>query len=83
MYSYSVYRYFREYRSSFKCPTSFTLAKYPTEVFHCVLYLQIATVLKRDSSACRVVVELNQSREILTLDYDDVCEYTGEIEDLY
>ena len=44
--------------------------------------LQIAAVLDRDRSKYKVVVELIQTGEIVTLDYDDVCEYTGDTEDM-
>ncbi len=44
--------------------------------------LQIGTILKRDKANCKVAVELVQTREVVTLDYDDVCEYVGNIEEL-
>ena len=46
------------------------------------LYLQIATVLERDRSKEKVVLELLQSKEIISLHYDNVCEYIGEVEDI-
>ena len=42
---------------------------------------QIAKLLERDSKKYRATVELLQTREILTMDYDDLCEYTGDVED--
>lgn len=47
-----------------------------------LFYLQIATVLERDSSKEKVVLELLQTKDIISLHYDNVCEYVGEIDDI-
>lgn len=44
--------------------------------------LQIARLLERDSKNCKATVEMVYSSKILTVDYDNICEYTGDIDDL-
>ena len=50
--------------------------------FFFVFSFQIATLLEQDRANARAVVNLIVTKEILKLDFDDLCEYIGEIEDL-
>ena len=43
---------------------------------------QIATLLEQDRANARAVVNLVVTKEILKLDFEDLCEYVGDIEDL-
>lgn len=47
-----------------------------------VFSFQIATLLEQDRANARAVVNLIVTKEILKLDFEDLCEYIGEIEDL-
>ena len=41
-------------------------------------------VLQRDAGACKAVVQLLEDRDkALSLDYDALCEYTGNIDDAF
>lgn len=51
-------------------------------LFFFVFSFQIATLLEQDRANARAVVNLIVTKEILKLDFDDLCEYIGEIEDL-
>ena len=42
---------------------------------------QVGRLLERDSKNYRATVELVYSSTILTVDYDDICEFTGDVED--
>ena len=39
-------------------------------------------MLERDTKNYKATVEMVYTSQVLTVDYDDVCEYTGDIEDL-
>jgi len=41
---------------------------------------QVGAVLERDTRRCRTTVQLLPDQDLHTLDYDDVCEYTGSME---
>ena len=42
---------------------------------------QVGEILKKDKSSCTASVQLLQDRDtLLTLDYDVICEYTGDIQ---
>ena len=43
--------------------------------------LQIGRILERDSKNYKATVELIHDSKTLTVDYDDICEYTGDVED--
>ena len=57
-------------------------AIYNHTAFFFVFSFQIATLLEQDRANARAVVNLIVTKEILKLDFDDLCEYIGEIEDL-
>jgi hypothetical protein len=42
---------------------------------------QVGRLLDRDSKNYRATVELVYSSTILTVDYDYICEFTGDVED--
>jgi len=44
--------------------------------------MQIARVLERDTKRYKATVEVVTTNEVVTVDYDDLCEYTGDVEDL-
>lgn len=44
--------------------------------------LQVGRLLDRDSKSCKATVEVVYNSKVLTVDYDNLCEYTGDIEDL-
>ena len=46
------------------------------------LSLQIARMLERDTRKYKATVEVVTTSEVVTVDYDDLCEYTGDVEDL-
>lgn len=37
--------------------------------------------MEQDRRKARAIVELSMSKEVLQLDFDDICEYTGIIDD--
>ena len=39
---------------------------------------QMAMIVDRNKSECRATVQLQQTKELLTVDYDDICEYVGD-----
>ena len=43
--------------------------------------LQIGRLLSRDSKKCMATVEVVYSSKVLAVDYDNICEYTGDVED--
>jgi hypothetical protein len=47
-----------------------------------MLSLQIGTLLDRDSKNCKATIEVVHSGKIVTVDYDNICEYTGDMDDL-
>ncbi|KAK3104142.1 hypothetical protein FSP39_024760 [Pinctada imbricata] len=45
---------------------------------------QVAQIMKKDKKSCQAAVQLLSERDIiLKLSYDDICEYTGDINDLF
>ena len=45
------------------------------------LPLQVARLLERDSRKYKATVEVVYSSKVLTVDYDNICEYTGIVDD--
>ena len=43
--------------------------------------IQVGRLLERDSKNYKATVELVYSSAVLTVDYDDICEFTGDVED--
>ncbi|XP_037092240.1 G-patch domain and KOW motifs-containing protein-like [Pollicipes pollicipes] len=41
---------------------------------------QVGEVIERDQRRCRATVQLLPDRQLCTLGYDDICEYTGSME---
>lgn len=39
-------------------------------------------MLERDTRKYKATVEVVTTSEVVTVDYDDLCEYTGDVEDL-
>ena len=48
----------------------------------CALYIQLARILEQDRPRAKAVVELLQTKEVLSVHFDDICEYVGDIEDI-
>lgn len=46
------------------------------------ILVQVGRVLDRDSKKCKATVEVVYNRQVLTVDYDNICEYIGDIDDL-
>lgn len=44
--------------------------------------MQIATILERRTDKYEAIIELLETGEVLTVPYDDICEYVGEIENI-
>ena len=44
-----------------------------------VFLLQLAMVLERNSSEAIVTVQLEESKKVLTLNYDDICQCTTTV----
>lgn len=44
--------------------------------------MQVGRVLDRDSKKCKATVEVVYNRQVLNVDYDNICEYIGDIDDL-
>lgn len=42
---------------------------------------QVGRLLERDSKNYKATVELVYSSKVLTVDYDDICEFTGDVDD--
>ena len=42
--------------------------------------VQVGEMVERDQKRCRAVVQLLPDRDLVTLDYDDMCEFTGSVE---
>jgi len=43
--------------------------------------LQVASIIEQERSKARAIIEVIDSQEVLKVDFDDICEYTGHIED--
>ena len=50
----------------------------PLSVFH----MQLARVIEQERSKAKAVVELVLSKEVLSVHFDDICEYVGDVEDM-
>ena len=49
----------------------------------CLLsYLQLARVIEQERQKAKAVVELLSSKEILSVHFDNICEYIGDTEDM-
>lgn len=46
------------------------------------ILVQVGRILDRDSKKCKATVEVVYNRQVLTVDYDNICEYIGDIDDL-
>lgn len=42
--------------------------------------MQMAVVIDRSNSKCKATVQLQQTKEIVTVDYDHICEYVGDMD---
>lgn len=52
-------------------------------IFSCIV-LQLAQVMKRDKSRYVASLQLLRDRdEVIKLDFDSICEYSGNIDDEY
>ena len=51
-------------------------------VFHVFVILQLARIIKQERSRAEAVVELVLSKEVLSVHFDDICEYVGDVEDM-
>ena len=48
-------------------------------IYQLVLIIsQMGMIVDRNKSECRATVQLQQTKELLTVDYDDICEYVGD-----
>lgn len=43
--------------------------------------VQLAVLLKRDTSKYSAVIQLLLDKDIATVDYDDICEHVGDAND--
>lgn len=43
--------------------------------------MQLGTVIDQERSQAKAVIELNLSKEVMNVDFDDICEYVGDAED--
>ena len=68
----SVLDYRELYRREYWLANKLIVALFP---------VQIGRILERDSKNYKATIELVHSSKILTVDYDDICEYTGDVED--
>ena len=44
--------------------------------------LQIATIIEQDRPNAKAVVEISLSKKVFEVDFDDICEYTGLMDDV-
>ncbi len=44
--------------------------------------MQLARVIEQERSRAKAVVELVLSKEVLSVHFDDICEYVGDVEDM-
>ena len=44
-------------------------------------FLQLATIVEQDRTKGKAVIQLNLSKEVMNVDFDDICAYVGDIED--
>ena len=42
---------------------------------------QLASIIQRDGSNCQALVRVTHSDDLLALEYDEICEYVGDITD--
>jgi hypothetical protein len=45
-----------------------------------LLFIKLAVIVERYKRRCEAVVKLVQSHEILTIDFDSICEFIGDVE---
>lgn len=43
--------------------------------------IKLAVLLKRDTSKCSAVIQLLLDKNVITADYDDICEHVGGVND--
>lgn len=43
--------------------------------------IKLAVLLKRDTSNCSAVIQLLLDKNVITADYDDICEHVGDVND--
>ena len=43
--------------------------------FVCLFILQLATVVDQDRTTAEAVIQLNLSKEVMNVHFDDICEY--------
>lgn len=44
--------------------------------------MQLARIIKQERSRAEAVVELVLSKEVLSVHFDDICEYVGDVEEM-
>lgn len=44
--------------------------------------MQLARIIKQERSRAEAVVELILSKEVLSVHFDDICEYVGDVEEM-
>lgn len=45
--------------------------------------IKLAVLLKRDSLKCSAVIQLLLDKNVITADYDDICEHVGGVNDFW
>lgn len=45
-------------------------------------YMQLARIIEQDRPKAKAVVQLLSSKEILSVHFDNICEYVGDVEDM-
>lgn len=40
--------------------------------------IQMAVIVERNKTKCRATVQLQLTKEVVTVDYDNICEYVGD-----
>ena len=49
----------------------------------CMLsYMQLAKIIEQDRPKAKAVVQLLSSKEVLSVHFDNICEYVGDVEDM-
>ncbi len=46
-----------------------------------VISLQLATIVDQDRRKATAVIQLNLSKDVMDVDFDDICEYIGDLEE--
>ena len=45
-------------------------------------HMQLARIIEQDRPKAKAVVQLLSSKEVLSVHFDNICEYVGDVEDM-